>query len=49
LPGSLSSVDGDSTYVRVQVLTNPDLSRGLMAAAGVRASRFLDMDFRPGV
>jgi hypothetical protein len=46
---SLSSVDGDSTYVRVQVLTNPDLSRGLMAAAGVRASRFLDMDFRPGV
>ena len=28
---------------------NPDLSKGLMAAAGVRAGRFLDLDFRPGV
>jgi hypothetical protein len=25
---------------------SPDLSRGLMAAAGVRAGRFLDLDFR---
>jgi hypothetical protein len=28
---------------------NPDLSQGLMAAAGGRAGRFLDVDFRPGV
>jgi len=24
---------------------NPDLSQGLLAAAGVRAGRFLDLDF----
>jgi hypothetical protein len=28
---------------------SPDLSRGLMAAAGARAGRFLGLDFRPGV
>jgi hypothetical protein len=27
-------------------MTSPDLSWGLMAAAGVRAGRFLDLDFR---
>src|ERR1019366_2186951 len=28
---------------------SPDLSQGLMAAAGRRGGRFLDLDFRPGV
>jgi hypothetical protein len=38
-------------YINVgeRLLINPDLSQGLMAAAGGRASRFLDVDFRPGV
>jgi hypothetical protein len=31
------------------VRINLDLSEGLMAAAGVRAGWFLDLDFRPGV
>jgi hypothetical protein len=30
-------------------MLSPDLSQGLMAAAGGRAGRFLDVDFRPGV
>ena len=50
----------DALQIAVQLLSgvgreeeaqslSPDLSQGLMAAAGGRASRFLDVDFRPGV
>ena len=34
---------------RSGAMPSPDLSQGLMAAAGGRAGRFLDVDFRPGV
>jgi hypothetical protein len=32
----------------VEGLISTDFSQGLMAAAGVQAGRFLDLDFRPG-
>jgi len=39
----------DLGYVGVDGRANLDLSQGLMAAAGVRAAWFLNLDFSPGV
>ena len=47
--GRYRSAGTFATEERALEVANPDLSQGLMAAAGVRAGRFLDLDFRPGV